>query len=213
MDLDRHLLGTIEECVSQSCVAGMASPDDAMSRTASSHSESFTYPADYQQDPLSHDPVDDDEDEFVYPAPVDAHPLEPLQGSDTVTSVTSPSAAENQESVPLEQPIVTKSPSSSAGLHQSSPRAPSNPTPSPSPSPPAQTHASPAQLEALYAAASSGDLPLLQGIVRNASQTGNVEPFSLVNDASSRTGLTALHASASRGFLDIVKWRKMNLIF
>jgi hypothetical protein len=190
----------------------MASPDDAMSRTASSHSDSFTYPADSQQEPVSHDPVDDDEDEFVYPAPVDAHPLEALEGSDTVTSITSPSAAEIQESVPLEQPIVTKSPSSSAGLHQSSPRAPSNPTPSPSPTPPAQTHASPAQLEALYAAASSGDLPLLQGIVRNASQTGNVEPFSLVNDASSRTGLTALHASASRGYLDIVKWRKMNLI-
>ena len=219
MDSDRHPLGTIEEYVSNSFVAGMASPDDVMSRTASSHSDSFTYPADSQQEPVSHDPIDDDEEEeeFVYfaphdPATADAPPLEALEVSNTVTSATSPSAAESQEAVPLEQPIVTESPSSSTALHQSSPRAPSNPSPSPSPSPPTQIHASPAQLEALYAAASSGDLPLLQGIVRNASQAGNVEPFSLVNDASSRTGLTALHASASRGYLDMVKWRKMNLI-
>ncbi|KAH9045204.1 hypothetical protein EDB85DRAFT_6595 [Lactarius pseudohatsudake] len=190
----------------------MASPDDVMSRTASSHSGSFSYPADSQQEPVSHNPVDDDEDEFVYPspthdpAPVDAALLEAPEVSDIITSTTPPPAAESQESVPLEQQDVAESPSSSAALHQSSPRAPSNPSPSPSPSPPTQTHASPAQLEALYAAASSGDLPLLQGIIRNASETSNVEPFSLVNDASSRTGLTALHASASRGYLDIVKW-------
>jgi hypothetical protein len=220
MDSDRHLLGTIEECVSSSFVTGMASPDDVMSRTASTHSDSFTYPADTQQESLSHGPIDDDEEEFVYsaphdPAPLDAPPLEALVVSDAVTFATSSSAAESQEALPLEQPAVTpESPSSSSALHQSSPLAPSNPIPSPSPSPtpPTQTHASPAQLEALYAAASSGDLPLLQGIVRNASQTGNVEPFSLVNDASSRTGLTALHASASRGYLDIVQWRKANLI-
>lgn len=176
---------------------------------------------------MSHDPIDDEEEEFVYypppspihdPAPVDAAPPEAPEEapeiSDIITSTASPPAAESQEAVPLEQQNVTESPSSSAALHQSSPRAPTNPSPSPSPSPspPTQTHASPAQLEALYAAASSGDLPLLQGIIRNASQTGNVEPFSLVNDASSRTGLTALHASASRGYLDIVKWRKLNLI-
>ena len=217
MDSDRHLLGTIEEGVSSSFVAGMASPDDVMSRTVSSHSDSFTYPADSQHESLSHDPIDDDE-EFVYPAPSDPTPpdatlLEALEVFDTVTPAASPSAAEFQDAVPLEQPPLAESPSSSSALHQSSPLAPSNPTPIPSPSPsPPQTHASPAQLEALYAAASSGDLSLLQGIVRNASRTGNVEPFSLVNDASSRTGLTALHASASRGYLDIVQWRKTNLI-
>lgn len=199
----------------------MASPDDVMSRTASSHSDSFTYPGDSQQELASHNPIDDDEEEFVYPTPspthdpapvpVDAPPLEALQLPDIITSSASPSAAESQEAVPLEQPVETESPSSSTALHQSSPPAPSSP--SPSPSPPTQIHASPAQLEALYAAASSGDLLLLQGIIRNASQTGNVEPFSLVNDASSRTGLTALHASASRGYLDIVKWRKIILIY
>ncbi|TFK55807.1 hypothetical protein OE88DRAFT_1622234 [Heliocybe sulcata] len=71
---------------------------------------------------------------------------------------------------------------------------------------PAAQQASPAQLEALYAASSSGDLRLLQNLLRNARQSENVEAFALVNDASSRTGLTALHAAASRGYLDIVKW-------
>ncbi|KAF7971765.1 hypothetical protein HWV62_19939 [Athelia sp. TMB] len=74
------------------------------------------------------------------------------------------------------------------------------------PATPAQNHPSPAQLESLFAAASSGDLPLLQKLFTTALQTGNVENFALANDASSRTGLTALHAAASRGYLDIVKW-------
>jgi hypothetical protein len=73
---------------------------------------------------------------------------------------------------------------------------------------PLQRHPSPAQLESLYAAASSGDLSLLQKLFRTALQTGDVEAFALANDASSRTGLTALHAAASRGFLDVVKWCK-----
>ncbi|KAJ7499041.1 ankyrin repeat-containing domain protein, partial [Mycena latifolia] len=75
----------------------------------------------------------------------------------------------------------------------------------PAPVPP-QQHPSPAQLESLYAAASSGDLPLLKRLFRNALDGGNVEPFSLSNDASGRTGFTALHAAASRGYLDIVVW-------
>jgi hypothetical protein len=74
---------------------------------------------------------------------------------------------------------------------------------------PLQRHPSPAQLESLYAAASSGDLLLLQKLFRNALQTGDVEAFALANDASSRTGLTALHAAATRGFLDVVKWCKL----
>ncbi|KAG6903373.1 hypothetical protein C0995_013126 [Termitomyces sp. Mi166 len=65
---------------------------------------------------------------------------------------------------------------------------------------------SPAQLESLYAAATSGDLPLLKQIFQNALRNGEVEPFSLANHASSRTGFTALHAAASRGYLDIVTW-------
>ena len=72
---------------------------------------------------------------------------------------------------------------------------------------------SPAQLESLYAAATSGDLPLLKQIFQNALRNGEVEPFSLANNASSRTGFTALHAAASRGYLDMVTWRKSEHLF
>lgn len=71
---------------------------------------------------------------------------------------------------------------------------------------PRQVHPSPAQLESLYAAASSGDLPLLKRLFKNALESAEVEPFNLANDASSRTGFTALHAAASRGYHDIVVW-------
>lgn len=74
--------------------------------------------------------------------------------------------------------------------------------------PPRQTHPTPAQLESLYAAASSGDLTLLKRLFKSATETGDVQPFSLANDASSRTGFTALHAAASRGYHDIVTWRE-----
>lgn len=67
---------------------------------------------------------------------------------------------------------------------------------------------SPAQLESLYAASSSGDLAQLQRLFKNATETNNVQPFSLANDATSRTGFTVLHAAASRGYLDIVTWRE-----
>lgn len=75
------------------------------------------------------------------------------------------------------------------------------------------TQASPAQLEALYSAASSGDLSDLKKRFNTSLQTGDVEAFALANDASSRTGLTALHAAASRGYIDIVQWCKsLNLL-
>ncbi|KAK0499801.1 ankyrin repeat-containing domain protein, partial [Armillaria luteobubalina] len=71
------------------------------------------------------------------------------------------------------------------------------------PTPPAP---SPAQLEALYAAASSGDLPLLKKLFATALESSNIGSFSLANVASSRTGFTTLHAAASRGYLDVVTW-------
>lgn len=74
--------------------------------------------------------------------------------------------------------------------------------------PPPPTLPSPAQLESLYAAASSGDLLLLKRLFRNAVESNDVQQFSLANDASTRTGFTALHAAASRGYLDIVQWRE-----
>ncbi|KAI0796558.1 hypothetical protein C8Q75DRAFT_199986 [Abortiporus biennis] len=67
-------------------------------------------------------------------------------------------------------------------------------------------HPTPAQLEALHTAASSGNLKQLQSLFKDALQNGELEAFALSNDASPRTGLTVLHAAASRGYLNIVKW-------
>jgi hypothetical protein len=72
---------------------------------------------------------------------------------------------------------------------------------------------SPAQLEALHAAASSGDLERLQNVFRHAARNEDVEEFALANDASTRTGLTALHAAASRGHLSVVTWRMLELLY
>ena len=107
----------------------------------------------------------------------------------------------------LQQVLVSPSP------RPVSPPPPPTAAPGPSvqvkaPSPvPSRHHPSPAQLEALHAAAASGDLRRVQTEFRSAVRADDVEPFELANDASPRTGLTALHAAASRGWLDIVKWR------
>jgi hypothetical protein len=65
---------------------------------------------------------------------------------------------------------------------------------------------SPAQLESLYAAASSGDLPLLKQLFKTALESGKVEAFALANHASIRSGFTVLHVAASRGHHDLVVW-------
>ncbi len=72
------------------------------------------------------------------------------------------------------------------------------------PAPPA--HASPAQLEALHSAGLSGDIVLLKNLVRNSTADGRLEVFNLVNDPSPRAGSTAMHASASRGHVEPLKW-------
>src|ERR1700722_18590860 len=68
------------------------------------------------------------------------------------------------------------------------------------------TTPSSAQLETLYTAASSGDFSFLKELFYTILQSGGIEVFTLANDASVRTGLTALHAAASRGYIDIVRW-------
>lgn len=178
-------------------------------RTSSCHSGSFTYVATSLAESQTVCEDYEEEEEFVYPGTGDVYAASgalPLQIPETITSTPSPS--ESQVAVPLDASELTEYPSSNEALHETSPPRPAS---NANPSPPAQPHASPAQLEALYAAASSGDLPLLQRIINNALHTGNVESFSLVNGASSRTGLTALHAAATRGYIDIVKWCKASL--
>ncbi len=71
----------------------------------------------------------------------------------------------------------------------------------------APSQPSPAQLEALFAIASSGDLSMLMMFFKNALDSG-VQPFSLANDTIPRIGSTALHTAAGRGYIDMVAWRK-----
>jgi hypothetical protein len=137
---------------------------------------------------------EDSEEEFVYPGVSGTAVQDPL--TEGIACCRAESTARSVEESP-----------SSTSSEDVSQNYPSQPEPAPE-TKPAKTHPSPAQLESLQAAASSGDLVLLKKLFRTALQTGDVEPFALSNDASPRTGLTALHAAASRGFLDVVKWRK-----
>ena len=132
---------------------------------------------------------DSDDEEFVYPGVSDS------------PASTSPSALPVAEDIPPAQPSPPR-----AGTPTPEPlvkafvQKPQSPVPS-------KSHPSAAQLEALHAAAASGDLRRVQTEFRKTVRSDDVEPFELANDASPRTGLTALHAAASRGWLDIVKWR------
>jgi len=75
---------------------------------------------------------------------------------------------------------------------------------SPSPS----SFPSPAQLESLHAAATSGDFLLLKGLFMHAVESNTAQQFNLANDALMRTGFTMLHVASSRGHLEIVQWRE-----
>ena len=76
----------------------------------------------------------------------------------------------------------------------------------PAPRPLRRPVASPEQLEEIYSATATGDLFLLQTHFQNALASGDLEAFALANSATSRTGLTPLHAAASRGHVEIVQW-------
>ncbi|KAG1833009.1 hypothetical protein EV424DRAFT_1342041 [Suillus variegatus] len=179
-ELGKPHLGTIEE-------SGLS--DTQLSRTASdvsdqSDEEGFTYPE-----------SDSEEEEFVYPGTTEETAVvagggESPSSENMATSIADPEA--EQEQIPISLPMV---PVDVIASPVSSPAIPAT-----------QPHPSPAQLEALSAAASSGDLSLLKKLFQTASQGSQVEAFALSNDASPRTGFTVLHAAASRGYLDIVKW-------
>ncbi|RPD67038.1 hypothetical protein L227DRAFT_12080 [Lentinus tigrinus ALCF2SS1-6] len=137
-------------------------------------------PSPVSNSPPMHD--DSDEEEFVYPGFSDTHSPAPEPEQESITQPTPRRAG-----TPTPEPLVQAQPPQSLA--------------------PSKAHPSPAQLEALHAAAASGDLRRVQTEFRKAVRADDVEPFELANDASPRTGLTALHAAASRGWLDIVKWR------
>ncbi|KAI0352817.1 hypothetical protein OH77DRAFT_738629 [Trametes cingulata] len=142
--------------------------------------------------PLSSSPAmhDDSDDEgFVYPGTEEAQAEFVYPGAEEQEQ---PQAAPSELSPPR------------AGTPTPEPLVHAQQVQSPVPS---KSHPTPAQLEALHAAAASGDLRRIQTEFRKAVRSDDVDPFELANDASPRTGLTALHAAASRGYLDIVKWR------
>ncbi|CAG7848416.1 SubName: Full=Uncharacterized protein {ECO:0000313/EMBL:CCA71703.1} [Serendipita indica DSM 11827] len=123
------------------------------------------------------------------------HPLEPAPAS---------AEAEDEDD---EEPFVYPG-ASDASIHheQQQQEVPELPVAVPAPEPPAERD--PALLEEIYAAATAGDLHLLQTLFQTAvsSGSGGTEAFALANDATTRTGLTPLHGAASRGHLDIVQW-------
>lgn len=174
-------LETIEECVAARCTR-LSSPRPT-SRVSSAAQSNAPSPGSALED-------DDSDEEFVYPG------VSGTAARDPLTDLVS-----NQRSASVSPARATPSPDVS--VSQEPPQA----VPPPVEAKPAKAHPSPAQLESLQAAASTGDLNLLQRLFRTALRTGEVEPFALANDASPRTGLTALHAASSRGYLNIVKWR------
>jgi len=170
----------------------------------------------------------DDDDVFVFPGAEEyvtqetqQLPLPPLPATPDATSEpATPDPQSASLSLSVAGPPSCKAPSSTSvpiplnGYDDHTDKTSATPPPRlQSQSPSAQPLPLSAVLEVLYAAASSGNLQLLQTIFQNASNTLNVEPFALANDASSRTGLTGLHAASSRGHIVIVIWRKTMLLY
>jgi hypothetical protein len=148
--------------------------------------------------------ADDSDEEFVYPGGENsASPGDQVLAAQPEVATPQEVDADEEEFV---YPAAGTPASPVEGSLSDSTRLGEHPIPALSVSTPVQSHPTPAQLEALYAAASSGDLQLFRNLFRNTLENGNLEPFTLANDATSRTGLNPLHAAASRGYLDIVKW-------
>ncbi|KZV69854.1 ankyrin [Peniophora sp. CONT] len=158
----------------------------------SDESDVFIYPG---AEPAANEEDESDDEEFRYP------------GADE-PAVPAPSApAPVPEATAQSIPIAPREPSPVVSPLYATSNAPTvtaaseeTPVRSRAPEP------TRAQLESLYAGASSGDLEGFQKLVSDVAKASECEPFALVNDATSRTGLTPLHAAASRGHLDIVKW-------
>ena len=196
---------------------------DSSVRTMSSTAKHFTQ----SDDPLMHD--DSDEEEFIYPgeplhvdeAPNDTTeevqepqhegPDADLEGEPHEEEFVYPGASPAESTPETTPPQLKEEPLLELGPEPGPSTLPTPPVSQPMPiqeqvTPP-KAQPSPAQLEALHSAAASGDLRALQTRFKEIRKAGDFEPFALANDASPRTGLTALHAASSRGHLRIVKWR------
>ncbi|KAG8716298.1 hypothetical protein FRC11_005128 [Ceratobasidium sp. 423] len=120
---------------------------------------------------------DDDDEEFVYPGEPEPEPA-PAPKPAVSASVEDPLSA-HSEAPPLSLAI-----------------------PAPTESQPLSPQPTSAQLDAIYNAAAAGSLLEMQSFFADT----RVAAFALANDAAPRTGLTALHAAASRGKLAVVRW-------
>ncbi|THH33659.1 hypothetical protein EUX98_g540 [Antrodiella citrinella] len=166
-------------------------------------------------------PDDSDDETFVYPGVTS--PLD----EDALRTVEPKSEANDEEfvypGVPTIQPPVISSPIQpsedplQSHVSESGPSSLQSTPPSSQPTPvqetvtPPKLQPSSTQLEALRATAASGDFQALQARFREIKEAGDFESFALANDASPRTGLTALHAAASRGHLHITALHKAAL--
>lgn len=150
-----------------------------------------------------------EEDEgFVYKPSNDlVSPQNEEEESDDEHFVYKPSdgALEEQSSPSHPEPTISPEPQ----REQSPEPAPAALTePEPIPAPPSPLPLSRVEHEKIYAAATSGDLDLLQRLIQAAVADERATVFALVNEPSPRTGLTLLHLSASRGHYDVVQWRE-----
>jgi hypothetical protein len=119
---------------------------------------------------------DDDDEEFVYPGSP-----EPPKPVETPLAPIDDPLSVRQEAPALSQLAIPAMP-------ESQPQSPQ----------PTST-----QLDAIYSAAAAGSLLELQSLF---AEDARIPAFALANDAAPRTGLTALHAGASRGKLAVVRW-------
>ncbi|CAE6486675.1 unnamed protein product [Rhizoctonia solani] len=121
---------------------------------------------------------EDDDEEFVYPGGPEPEPAPaPAPKTAVLASVEDPLSAHTE--APLSLAI-----------------------PAPAESQPLSPQPTSAQLDAIYNAAAAGSLLEMQSLFADT----RVAAFALANDAAPRTGLTALHAAASRGKLAVVRW-------
>lgn len=157
--------------------------------------EAFRYPSDDEespQEPTAEVAAESDDEEFSYPVAEE----DPPPRLERTSPVVSPLEVEVEEAKPSPPEILHQDIEQRNERQQSHSSERSHPP----------AHATAAQLEALYSAGLSGDLDKLRTLLEAATSSGDFETFALVNDASPRTGLTVVHAAASRGRLNVLEW-------
>ncbi|QRV72861.1 ankyrin repeats [Ceratobasidium sp. AG-Ba] len=141
------------------------------------------------------DPLSTIHDTTPSPAPVPVVAVEAPEDDDDDEEFIYPGSPEPPEPAePISDPLSTR---------QDVPPLAQLAIPSMPESQPQSPQPTSTQLDAIYNAAAAGSLLELQNLF--AADT-RIPAFALANDAAPRTGLTALHAAASRGRLAVVRW-------